>query len=157
MCGIIRKIKREDGFALVLVAGVIAVFLLLLGFGLDMGRTWLYSGGLQNAIDAAALAGAAAAYVRMEVDGLGNVYSQELLLDPFVAETESKNVFYANAARLNLDDKKSTQLESVEVKVDQNRVTVTAKMRVKMYLLQLAGYQYMTITKSSTAECILSN
>lgn len=157
MYGVIRKIKREDGFALVLVAGVITVFLLLLGFGLDMGRIWLYSGGLQNATDAAALAGAATAYVRMEVDGLGNVYSQELLLDPFVTETESKNVFYANASKLNLDDKKSTQLESVEVKIDQNRVTVTAKMKIKMYLLQLAGYQYMTITKSSTAECILSN
>jgi Flp pilus assembly protein TadG len=154
---LIDKVKEEKGFAMLIVAGAITVFLLILGFGIDFGRVWIYRGELQNAADAASLAGAASAYVKMEVDGLGNIYSQSLLIDPFVAETESKNVFYKNTAQMNLDDGENTQLQSVNVQVSGNKVTVNTKLKIKMFLLQLAGYKYLTVTRSSTAECILSN
>ena len=51
---------KEEGVALVLVAGLLVLFLLFIGFAIDLGRAYLVKAQLTKAVDGAALAAARA-------------------------------------------------------------------------------------------------
>lgn len=52
------KSKAQKGAFLVLIAVLIPVFLILATLAVDLGKVWAYQSKMQNAVDAAALAGA---------------------------------------------------------------------------------------------------
>lgn len=52
------KSKAQKGAFLVLIAVLIPVFLILAALAVDLGKVWAYQSKMQNAVDAAALAGA---------------------------------------------------------------------------------------------------
>lgn len=95
-----RGVRSESGFVLAVTAMAMGLFVIVSALVLDFGRMWIYSTQLQSAADAAALAGASAIYCRMEVDGLGNVYSTEYFMDPVAAENEALNVLNLNLAHI---------------------------------------------------------
>ena len=54
----VLKSKAQKGGFLVLIAVLIPVFLILATLAVDLGKVWAYQSKMQNAVDAAALAGA---------------------------------------------------------------------------------------------------
>lgn len=151
------KLRENKGITLILITSIITVLISVTGLGLDFGKLWIYSSALNNATDAASLAGAASAYCKMEVDGLGNVYSRKIYLDPFIARNDAETVFYANTAQSGIVSSNGVSIEFLNIEVEGTLVKVTSKISVKTNFLSILGLKEIRVTRTSTAECVLPN
>ncbi|MGB9880710.1 MAG: pilus assembly protein TadG-related protein [Anaerolineae bacterium] len=118
------------------VALVLGIGLFVVACLVDLGRALVCLAGLQSAADAAALAGASAVYVRVEVDGRGRVYDQEAYLDEDEATSRAMSVL-----NLNIDDMvrgvDDISVKRKEVEIEEPfRVNVLVEADVRLQLLQ---------------------
>lgn len=150
------KLRENKGITLILITSIITVLISVTGLGLDFGKLWVYSSALNNATDAASLAGAASAYCKMEVDGRGNVYSRKIYLDPFIARNDAEMVFYSNTDKSGINSSNGVTIEFLDIKVeDDTKVKVTSRISVKTNFLSLLGFKEFKVTRTSTAECVI--
>jgi Flp pilus assembly protein TadG len=84
--GKIKKIKNIKGITLVVVALLIVVLVAFVGLGVDIGYMYVAKGQLQNAADAAALAGAA------NLDGTNSIIQANARNAAFILASSNKVV-----------------------------------------------------------------
>ncbi|MFZ0494008.1 MAG: pilus assembly protein TadG-related protein, partial [Acidimicrobiia bacterium] len=118
----------DEGAVLVWVAGSIVALMLFAALAVDLGWFYLNSSRLQNAADAAALAGV--------VD-----------LPGFLTQAQSDA---DDAAAANGFPGSVTSL----VPLADNSLEVTLQTTVPTFFLRVAGFINMTISRTSTAEYI---
>lgn len=145
--------RSEKGSILVFAAVGLGVFLILAALVLDFGRMWIIAAQLQTAADASALAGASAVYCRMQVDGLGHVYSTEFFMDPSEAEKQAKTVLNANLANMKGYVPNSTV---VTVYPSLLSVTVSVNGQGSGVLLSAAGVSNLvSIGRNASAKFVV--
>ena len=131
--------ERERGQILVMFALFLAVLVLFVGLGVDLGFAYITQAQLAKAVDAAALAGMSNYY-----QGAGT------------ATAIAKNTFTVNFAPNNKQPGyiQGTPTVQTSFSVDQNSnelFTVTALATMKTFFIGLAGLPTLNVSDSSTA------
>lgn len=143
---------KEKGSVLIISAVGMTLFCIIAALVLDIGRMWLYSAQLQSACDAAALGGASVIRCRMEVDGLGTVYSAEYTMDPEAAKAEAQTVMDMNLATLG----GLTSMENIiEANPDTMEVSVSTVGQAEGAFLRFAGTdEALNIRRQASARFV---
>jgi len=125
MLNILRKLKKEEhGQALVFFVGIFAILLAIMAFVVDVGSVYVEKAKLQNAVDAAALAGA---------------YD----LPKGTDATSSADAYF--------DSNGYTDIVPI-IAPDADSVTVTATKRVDYSFAHVVGLNSANVTASATAS-----
>lgn len=124
---IIKIIKKEDGQSLIMVALLMVVLLGFAAISIDVGMLSLSKAGLQNAADAAALAG-----------------SQELPDKPYLAKTVAQNYVTTNG--------KSGDIATVTIGGDNKSITVSVTRTDTMFFGKVLGVNTSTASADATAS-----
>ena len=114
-----------------------------------MGAIWVATGEMQNALDAAALAGANTVSIQLEIDKYGTIYSQRLVADPYRADSDARSTLQANVAHSGVS------VTSVTVTLAGTKVTVSSTFSVPTSLLAaFSGVPpRVSLTRSASADC----
>ena len=120
---LIRLKKEEHGQALIFFVGVFAILLAVMAFVVDVGSVYVEKAKLQNAVDAAALAGAYDLPTEADALGSAGVYF----------DTNG----YGDVAPI--------------INVDAKSVTVSATKNVVYTFAQIIGLNNANVTASATA------
>jgi len=123
--------NREQGQALIQVALTLVVLLLFVALAIDVGNAYSKRRLMQNAADAAALAGA-----------------RELCLGngPTAASARARQY-------LLLNDVLDSHIQSDDIQIDDNVVDVTARVAAETYLLNLIGIDNIDVAADAAAAC----
>lgn len=126
---LIRLKKEEHGQALVFFVGILAILLAVMAFVVDVGSVYVEKAKLQNAVDAAALAGA------YDLTGVGDVIAET------IARGSANDYFDSNG------------YEDVIpiINPDADSVTVSATKTVEYTFAQIIGLDNANVTASATA------
>lgn len=130
---------NERGQTTVLVLGMALLAFAVAGLAVDGTRAWLYRRTLQNAADAAALAGAS----ELDRDAYYGSGGEDVVLDERASE---------RAAALNLTHRITGARAAIDTTTD--RVTVEMRGSVATTFLSLAGIDYIQVAVSADAAPI---
>lgn len=120
----LKRLKKEEhGQALVFFVGIFAILLAVMAFVVDVGNVYVEKAKLQNAVDAAALAGAYD--LPNETNATGN------------ADVYFDSNGYADVVPI--------------IAPDADSVSVTATKQVDYVFAQIIGLNYANVTASATA------
>ena len=129
--------KEEDGYASLLVLGFTMIAIAVAGLTIDGTRAFLFRRSLQNAADAAALAGAS------EVDRQTYYRSagRQVILDPSAAEARSRH--WLGLRGLDAD---------ATIAASDDRVTVVLRGSVDTTFLRVIGISTLPVGVESLAR-----
>jgi len=140
--------NREKGAIIVLTALLLPMMMLCLALAIDLGNLYSHKTRLQNAADAAALAGARA-YAASEEE---NTTADTVTSHPY-ADAEAERYIEADAELKNLPNAEIVpQFEAVEVE-DDNAVYYGVKLQetVPLYFLRIIGKTEQEVSADSIA------
>lgn len=141
------KSKAQKGAFLVFTALMIPIIFLCAGFAVDLGSKWAYTSKLQNAVDAAALAGANnfangdTIQEHPNADGFAYKYLETnygyLPTPPLVERPQAQEVEV-----INLDTKKKEKRKYYRVSVSE---------KVPALFMSMFGYKYLDVQVEAVA------
>lgn len=143
-------LRDESGSITILLVVMIPIFLLMMALITDICRVWVVLGEMQKALDAAALSGASAIVVQVEVDGYGHVYSSQVTTDALEAESLAIEAFNQNSIG-------NVTITALDVIVNGSKVTVSAEGVVQSMLLKIVlGTNSLHVTRQASADALVT-
>jgi len=126
----VRRLRREEGYALVWASGAVLVMVLALAGGVEVARMHALASSVQAAVDAAALSGALSGRLEEDRDPYGRVVERRLVLDEAAVRAAAEEALRRNVESIRRPDG-YPNLASWSVSLDRARAAVGVEARVE--------------------------